>query len=143
MVVALASAASAFPSGLQLERNGIASGELWRLWTGHLVHGSSDHLIYDAGAAALLFIALEGPVRSALRLLWIAPAVSLLLLIALPGLDHYYGLSGLLHAWTVLGAAEIWRRETGARSRFGGGPLHRNDRQGRLGNLDRQLANLG
>ncbi|QDV05375.1 hypothetical protein Poly30_08720 [Planctomycetes bacterium Poly30] len=111
--VLLATAASAFPGTLQLERAGLANGEWWRLWTGHLVHGSADHLVYDAGAAALLFVALKCPLASACRLLWMAPAISLALLAALPDLDHYYGLSGLLHGWAVAGTFDLWRSKNG------------------------------
>lgn len=118
--VTMATVASALPERLLLERAGLAHGEFWRLWTGHLVHGSADHLIYDAGAAALLYTALARPLRSTLRLLWMAPAISVLLLAALPELDYYYGLSGLLHAWAVAGTAELWRTESRPRARFAG-----------------------
>lgn len=115
-VALLATAASAFPDLLQLDRAALVHGEFWRLWTGHLVHASPDHLVFDVGAACLLFVALGKPLRSALHLAWLAPVISAGLLVALPELDFYYGLSGLLHAWAVAGAAEAWRRERGARS---------------------------
>ena len=117
-VALLATAASAFPERLQLDRGALQHGELWRLWSGHLVHASRDHLVFDVGAACLLFTCLGSPLHAALRLVWLAPVISISILLVLPGLDYYYGLSGLLHAWAVAGAGEIWRREHGVRSRM-------------------------
>ena len=66
-VALLATAASRFPDLLRLDRDAVASGEVWRLWTGHLVHASRDHFVFDVGAACLLFVVLGRPLASALR----------------------------------------------------------------------------
>ncbi len=107
-----AGAAGAHSELFVLERAAVARGELWRLWTGHLVHGSPTHFAYDVGVAALLACVFGG----ALHLLWMAPVVALALLGAFPQVDHYYGLSACLHAWAVavavheLRVARRWRR---------------------------------
>ncbi len=115
-VALLATVASALPSLFELDRAAVVHGEIWRLWTGHLVHASRDHLIFDVGAACLFFIALGQPARAAFHFAWLAPAIGFVLLAALPGLDVYYGLSSILHAWAVAGAGEVWLREHGTRS---------------------------
>ena len=99
---------------LILDRSAVGRGELWRLWTGHLVHGSWTHFAYDVGAAVLLCLAFG----RALRLLWMAPLLSVGLLVALPDVQHYYGLSGLLHAWVVTALADVVWRERGPRARL-------------------------
>ncbi|MFT7485622.1 MAG: rhomboid family GlyGly-CTERM serine protease [Candidatus Paceibacteria bacterium] len=94
---------------LQLERSAVGHGEWWRLWTGHLVHGSVEHFRYDVAVAALMGLAFG-------RLWWLlmaAPALSLALLFGLPGLEYYFGLSGLLHAWMVLEAGKLAREQRG------------------------------
>jgi len=107
-------AAGAYPDLFILERTAVASGELWRLWTGHLVHGSATHYAYDVGA----FVLLCGVYGPRLRLLWLAPLIGVALLVWLPNMQYYYGLSALLHAWAVMIMAEIWREECGLRSYF-------------------------
>ncbi|MCP3915512.1 MAG: rhombosortase [bacterium] len=95
-------AAGAHSDVFVLERAALERGELWRLWTGHLVHGNGTHYAYDVGAAALLFCAF-GP---ALRLLWMAPVIGVGLLVSQPDVEHYYGLSAWLHAWVVAACAD-------------------------------------
>ena len=44
---------------LQLDFDAVASGELWRLWTGHLTHYDASHLFWDLLMFACLGIACE------------------------------------------------------------------------------------
>src|SRR6185369_14778446 len=49
-LAAVALATAAFPRDLSLlayERSRVASGEVWRLLTAHLVHVGSQHLVWD------------------------------------------------------------------------------------------------
>jgi hypothetical protein len=48
-LLALAAVAATFtaPVAMALDREALASGQLWRLWTGHLVHWNLSHLIWD------------------------------------------------------------------------------------------------
>jgi len=96
-VVLLALAASAFPALFTLDTAALAGGELWRLWTGHLVHGSLAHFAFDVGVAALLVFFF----RPRWSLLWMPPAIGIGLCLAYPDLETYHGLSGLLHALVV------------------------------------------
>lgn len=108
-LVVLALAASALPELCALDRGALAGGQLWRLWTGHLVHASLAHFAFDVGVAALLIVCFR--VRSAL--FWMPPLISFGLLVAYPNLELYYGLSGLLHGLVVLIAGRIGLRERG------------------------------
>lgn len=112
-------AASAFPDACTLERSSLASGQVWRLWTGHLVHASRAHFNYDVGAAVLL-CCVFGPGK---RWLWMPPVIGIAILAAMPGVEHYYGLSAVLHAWVVVIAAKLWREKTGAYSWIAAGIL--------------------
>jgi rhomboid family GlyGly-CTERM serine protease len=98
-----ASVATLWPDAFLLTREGLANGEVWRLWTGHLVHASGAHFLIDVGAGlVLLFLAREWKF-----LLWAAPVASLAIFAVEPGLSGYCGLSGLLHGWTILAAARV------------------------------------
>ncbi len=110
-VLAAALLASAFPTAFVLERGALARGEWWRLWTGHLVHASTSHFLLDVGAALVLVPFVRD--RAAPWVL--APIVGLGALALAPGIDSYGGLSGVLHALTVLAALSLAREERGAR----------------------------
>ncbi len=100
-------------SVLQYDRQALLAGEWWRLWTGHLLHTNSWHLVMNlAGLAVItmlhgnyyrhgqfLFLLLSGFCLISLALLFWSPAIGL-----------YVGLSGWLHALLVFGACEDIRR---------------------------------
>ncbi len=102
-LVLLALAAGAVPGLAVLDRGALAGGELWRLWTGHLYHASLAHFAFDVSVAALLVLFF----RVRWLLLWMPPVISLGLLAAYPDLEHYYGLSGVLHALVVWIAGQL------------------------------------
>ena len=86
------------PSLLELSREGIARGELWRLATGHLVHYSLYHFLVDAGTLLLiggLYEARWGPGRWSFILLACALAISAGFLGLEERLLAYRGLSGI------------------------------------------------
>jgi rhomboid family GlyGly-CTERM serine protease len=107
-------------TGLAYHRDAIAAGELWRLFTGHFVHWSPGHLVWDVGTFLVLGAACEARSRRrfvaclAGSILAIPAAVWLLL----PGLELYGGLSGLDSAlFALLGAelvSERWQRRSPA-----------------------------
>ncbi len=109
MLLASALTASLLPDVCLLTRDGLARGEVWRLWTGHLVHHTAAHFLFDVGAALLLL----GFVRS--RLVWIAlpPVISAVFLMTRPELSSYAGLSGVLHGVFALACFEIARSARG------------------------------
>ena len=91
---------------LAYQRDGLLAGQVWRLWSGHLLHLGLAHLLLNLGA--LLAFVWLCPVRWslagwALRWLWLGAGVSLGLLIWQPHLHWFVGLSGLLHGLFVLG----------------------------------------
>lgn len=105
-------------AALAWERGAILHGQLWRLWSGHLVHYSASHAAADAtalGAAGLLAEPLVGTRRFALVLLGGAAALSLGLLACAPGLAEYRGASGLAMLAAVLAGVPVWRRRPALR----------------------------
>lgn len=89
---------------LVLDRDAVASGELWRFWTGHLVHLGPRHALLNIGAMAILCL-LAARLRGLGALLRVTPllmpVIAIGLLLAVPGLEWYAGLSGLLHGWAA------------------------------------------
>lgn len=96
ILVALQSAVAA----LEFDRQQILAGQVWRLWTGHLVHTHSSHLALNAVAAIALYIIIFTRLNT-LELLSSAVVFACLISLSLlywhPDLDWYNGLSGLLH----------------------------------------------
>jgi rhomboid family GlyGly-CTERM serine protease len=99
--VALAAVAIRFlpnvSQDLILDRRGILSGQLWRLWTGHLVHFGPSHLFWNLAVFAVAGAWVEGmaPRRTRLFFLLGPPFISLVLISLEPDLLQYGGLSGL------------------------------------------------
>jgi len=92
---------------LVYQRNAIANGELWRLFTGHFFHTNGYHLSLNLAALTLLW-ALHGHFYSiknyALLFIFSAFTCSLGLYYFSPELQRYVGLSGVLHGVFVWGA---------------------------------------
>ncbi|MDH4480726.1 MAG: rhomboid family intramembrane serine protease [Rhodoferax sp.] len=89
----------------------------WRLWTAALVHWSSAHLMLNLLACVALgawgnAVGLER--RAAL--VWLAAwPVTHLLLAFCPALQHYGGLSGVLHAGVSIGVWHLLAQSAGSR----------------------------
>lgn len=101
---------------LLLERDGVLDGQLWRLWSGHLLHLDAPHAALNLAAMAVL-AAIAWRIRQLGALLRITPVmmplVSASLLLLAPDLHWYAGLSGLLHGWAAWllvrhGGAMMW-----------------------------------
>ena len=100
---------------LRYEREAVLQGEYWRLVTGHLVHGSTQHLILNA--AGLGLVAALFPHDYSWRA-WLL--IALFSLVAIdagfvfcePQLHWYVGLSGILHGALAAGAIAWWRHES-------------------------------
>jgi len=100
---------------LRYERTAVFHGEYWRLITGHLVHGSGQHLLLNAvglGLIAALF-----PREYSLRgwLLVLAGSVATIdlgFVFLEPQLQWYVGLSGVLHGALAAGAIGWWKHES-------------------------------
>ena len=100
---------------LRYERTAILQGQYWRLVTGHLVHGSGQHLLLNAvglGLIAALFPR-EYSLRGWLLILGSSMAViDLGFVFWEPQLEWYVGLSGVLHGALAAGAVSWWRHES-------------------------------
>lgn len=105
--VALQWSGEAVIHALRYERGAvIADGEWWRLLTGHLVHLGWSHLWLNLAGLALVWM-LVGPYWS-IRAWWITAFVCMAgtsagLLLGMPDLVWYVGLSGVLHGLLVAG----------------------------------------
>ena len=109
LLIGAALAASLLPEMFLLDREALGAGEVWRLWTGHLVHRTAVHFAFDVGVAVgLLFL-----VRRTWIWLVLPPFVGVVALLARPDLSSYAGLSGVLHGLTVLSAGTMWRENRG------------------------------
>lgn len=100
---------------LRYQRDLALHGEYWRLLTGHLVHGSVQHLLLNA--AGLGLIAALFPRDYSWRA-WLLIALSSVLAIDAgfvfyePQLEWYVGLSGILHGALAAGAVAWWRHQS-------------------------------
>jgi len=113
----LACLPSGMGAGLAYDRQAILAGEIWRLWTGHLVHFTTQQAILDASILLLAGVLTEVDLgwRRFARLLLIGmPAISLGLLLLVPGLAEYRGASGVAMMLSVTAVAILWsiRQET-------------------------------
>ncbi len=111
--LALVYAPAALGEALAYDRLAILSGQLWRLWSGHLVHFSAQHGITDAVALFLIGSVLEplvGTRRLCIALSWGAALIALALLLGLPELAHYRGLSGLDVMMAVMALRALWEQ---------------------------------
>ena len=106
------------PSILQFDRAAIGgAGQLWRLLTGHFVHWSADHILWDLAMFVVLGSLCE--VRSRRLFLWSvagsAVAISAGVWLLLPQMAFYRGLSGIDSALFVLLAGmllrQAWQRQ--------------------------------
>lgn len=110
-VVALALPPGAVDA-LALIRAALADGELWRLWSAHFVHFSTQQALTDGAALLIAGSIVEpslGTRRLGLLLLAGAPLIGLGTLSLAPDLSEYRGASGLA---VMLGAAacvDLWR----------------------------------
>ena len=108
IAVILAIAADTGREWFSLDREAIASGELWRLVSGHLVHLGLSHLLLNIAGLLLIWYLIGSAFNRnqwLLVLLIVIIAVDLGLWFLEPQLFWYVGLSGLLHGLLVAGIA--------------------------------------
>jgi rhomboid family GlyGly-CTERM serine protease len=125
LVAAALSLSSDAASWLELDRQAFASGQFWRLWTGHLVHYGPGHLLWDAVTVLVFGAMLEADGRRGLRrrtIAWIAVgaagAIGAGFLLFVEPLTAYRGLSGLASLFFVWWAAESCQDARRAGDRF-------------------------
>lgn len=93
-------------NNLRYDRQAVLGGEIWRLFSGNLVHLGWPHVWLNVAGLALiwlLFGALLSPSVWLFHIAWTSLAVGLGLLCFDPNLSWYVGLSGVLHGLFVAG----------------------------------------
>jgi len=93
-------------------RAAIAQGELWRVWTGHLVHFGWTHYLADGSLFVVIGWALErsNPLCGKISLILLPMAVSASLFWFDPSMNVYGGLSGVNVGLLVFLACRGWQR---------------------------------
>lgn len=120
-LLALACLAAGFTSLAPLlayDRAALLAGEIWRLWTGHLVHFSAQQLFVDLSALLLAgwLVERERGTRFTAGLVLLGmPAISIALLLASPQLHAYRGISGVVMLLALAAATSMWSARPGAR----------------------------
>jgi rhomboid family GlyGly-CTERM serine protease len=101
----------AAPEAWVFDRVAIAQGEWWRLITGHWVHSDPEHATWDIGALLVLGLLFESRLKGKLfTVLTLGTfGIDLWLWYALPSLNYYCGLSGILNGLLAIGLLEMWR----------------------------------
>lgn len=95
----------AWHEALRFDRQALLRGELWRLWTGHLVHLGWAHAALNAAGLVVCALLADRPptARTLLRCFALLGAgISVLFLALQPQLAYYVGLSGVLYGLFVL-----------------------------------------
>jgi rhomboid family GlyGly-CTERM serine protease len=97
---------------LQYQRERIAAGQWWRLFSAHWVHWGTRHLLFNLAGLGLLWAMLARhfkPRQWLMIALVTTVAIDLGLWILQPAIAWYVGASGVLHGgWAAGGMAE-WR----------------------------------
>ena len=110
-------------SAAQFSLTAAARSEVWRLWTGHLVHYDLAHFVINAIGIGVPLALVDRRRRRAILLTMtlIAPAISVVLL-AGAHFDEYRGASGLAVAvWVASALSLLWAHS--ARDRKSGASL--------------------
>lgn len=100
---------------LQYERPAILDGQIWRLWTAHVVHLGWSHYLLNAAGLWLVWVLFRHTASTAVwcwHFLFAGFAIGLGLLWLNPDLVWYVGLSGVLHALFIAGLAADMREHT-------------------------------
>ncbi|MEE9180039.1 MAG: rhombosortase [Vicinamibacteria bacterium] len=118
---ALAVVVYSFPAlaeALQYDRTAVLGGELWRIATCHWTHWSLDHLLWDLAVFVGLGAACEQMNRSRYLACLAASAILIpvAVLVWLPDMEAYRGLSGLDSALFALLATPILAEKLKERS---------------------------
>ena len=100
------------PEALVFERQAIMQGEIWRLMTGHWVHGDWEHLAWNLMAFGILGWMIEtslGHLKLYSALIAGMCVVNAGLWWFIPSLDFYCGLSGILNTLLFVMLIDGWR----------------------------------
>jgi rhomboid family GlyGly-CTERM serine protease len=100
-------------SSLIYERTALAGGDLWRIWTGHLVHFGWPHLVVDAGLWLIVgwFSARRHPTFTRWGIVLMPAFISGSIYLFEPGMIRYAGLSAVNLGLLAYLAVQGWRRD--------------------------------
>lgn len=101
----------AWRDALIYDRSALAHGELWRAWTGHVVHFGWPHFVADGGLLLIIgwTLAKEFPRAAWLGLVLMPPFISAVLFWLDPEMTRYAGLSAVNLGLLLLLAARGWK----------------------------------
>lgn len=105
LLAALQALPTAWHAALRYDRDALLGGEVWRLFTGHLIHLSWAHWALNAVGLVLccaLAESMPSPEQLLRRVAVLGLGVSLMLLVFSPQVSNYVGLSGVLYGLFVL-----------------------------------------
>ncbi|MBF1800786.1 rhombosortase [Alloalcanivorax profundimaris] len=97
---------------LRYDRAALEAGQIWRLFSAHLVHLNHWHTLMNLAGLGLILFFFRDLLDRRRFWLWFlvsAPLVSLAMFVLDPGLDWYVGLSGLLQGLLVYCLVIGWR----------------------------------
>lgn len=102
----------AIPDELVLNRDGIAQGEWWRMISGHWVHSDAQHAVWNITALLLLGALFEPVLKQRIwsDLLIASFLLSIWVMVYMPELAAYCGLSGILNTLLVSGSLTLWQQ---------------------------------
>ena len=125
LLAAGAVTASLWPASALEWRPDDALAEPWRWWTAAFVHWTPRHLAANlAGAAVLAVFGWTARTPTHVAIAWAAAwPLTQLALLAQPALQHYGGLSGVLHAGVAAAAWSLSSRDRGGRRLVGAAVL--------------------
>jgi rhomboid family GlyGly-CTERM serine protease len=94
------------------DRAAIATGQVWRIWTGHMVHFGWPHFLADTGLFLLLGRVLERehPIASRIALALMPLAIAFGIYVFDPAMPRYAGLSGMNVGLLVFLACKGWQK---------------------------------
>lgn len=99
---------------LALDRSAVAAGQVWRLWSGHVVHYGWGHVAVNAAALAMLLAWLRCGRCLVLGAVVCPPVLSAAILWLEPALAQYRGASGVVVGLGALAWCQAWQtREAG------------------------------
>lgn len=116
LLVALASAISilapAWRDNLVYDRHAVEAGQLWRLWTGNIVHFGWLHFLADTGLWLIIgwFVERAYPCVTRVSIFLIPLAVTGAVFFFEPGMIRYAGLSGMNVGYLVFLALAGWQK---------------------------------
>jgi rhomboid family GlyGly-CTERM serine protease len=112
LAAGIVTASQTLRAALVYNRFDIGHGELWRIWTGHIVHFGWPHYVADGALFLVIGWALEraSPVCGRLSLVLLPMVVSASLFWFDPTMNIYGGLSGVNVGLLVFMACRGWQR---------------------------------